>query len=313
MSLLFNMLTRLVRAFLPGSKHLLISWLQSPSTVILETPKMKTVTVSIVSPSICHEVMGTDAMVLVFWMLSFKPAFSLPSFTFIKRLFSSSSLSAIRVVLSAYLGLLISLLTFWFQLVLHPAQHFSWYTLHISEMQGDNIQPWRAPFPIQNQFVVPCQVITVASWPAYMFLKRQVRWSGVPISLIIFLFVVIHTIKSFDVVNKEEVDVFLKLSWFFSYPTDVSNLISGSSAFSKPSLNIWKFSVHVLLKPGLQNFEHCLDSMWDECSRVVVWTFFGNDFLWDWNKTWPFPVLWPLLNFPNLLAYWGQHFHSIIF
>ena len=94
MSLLFSMLSRLVIAFLPRSKRLLISWLQSPSAVILETKKIKSVTVSIVSPSICHEVMGMDAMILVFWMLSFKPTFSLSSFPFIKRLFSSSSLSS---------------------------------------------------------------------------------------------------------------------------------------------------------------------------------------------------------------------------
>src|SRR5574340_176553 len=90
MSLLFNMLSRLVMTFLPRSKCLLISWLQSPSAVILEPPKIKSVTVSIVSPSISHEVMGLDDMVLVFSMLSFRPAFSLSSFSFIKRLFSSS-------------------------------------------------------------------------------------------------------------------------------------------------------------------------------------------------------------------------------
>ena len=99
MSLFFNMLSRLVITFLPKSKHLLISWLQSPFAVILEPKKIKSVTVSIVSPSICHEVMGPDAMILVFWMLSFTPTFSLSSFTFIKRLFSSS-LFAIRVVSS---------------------------------------------------------------------------------------------------------------------------------------------------------------------------------------------------------------------
>ena len=132
MSLLFNMPSRLVITFLPRSKCLLISWLQSPSAVILEPPKIKSATVSTVSPSICHEVMGLDAMVFVFWMLSFKPNFSLSSFTFIKRLFSASSFSAIRVVSSAYLTLLIFLPQSWFQLVLHPAQHFSWYTLHIS-------------------------------------------------------------------------------------------------------------------------------------------------------------------------------------
>ena len=109
MSLLFNMLSRLVIAFLPKSKPLLISWLQSPSAVILEPPKIKSVTVFIVSPSICHEVMGLDAMILIFWMLTFKPTFWLSSFAFIKRLFSYSSLSAIRVVSSAYLRLLIFL------------------------------------------------------------------------------------------------------------------------------------------------------------------------------------------------------------
>ena len=108
MSLLFNMLSRLAITFIPRSKCLLISWLQSPSAVILEPPKMKSVTVSTVSPSICHEVMGPDAMILVFLMLSFKPTFSLSSFTFIKRLFSSS-FSAIKVVSSSYLRLLILL------------------------------------------------------------------------------------------------------------------------------------------------------------------------------------------------------------
>ena len=103
MTLLFNMLSRLVIAFLPRSKRLLTSWLQSPSALIWEPPKIKSATVSTVSPSISYEVMGLDAMIFVFWMLSFKPTFSLSSFTFIKRLFSSSSLSAIRVVSSAYL------------------------------------------------------------------------------------------------------------------------------------------------------------------------------------------------------------------
>src|SRR5574340_514921 len=96
-SLLLNMLSRLVITFLPRSKHLLISWLQSPSAVILEPPKIKSDTVSTVSPSISHEVVGPDAMIFVFRMLSFKPTFSLSTFTFIKRLFSSSSLSATRV------------------------------------------------------------------------------------------------------------------------------------------------------------------------------------------------------------------------
>jgi len=126
-------------------------------------------------------------------------------------------------------------------------------------------------------------------------------------------FLVIHTVKSFAIVNKAEVDVILEFSRFFDDQADVGNLISGSSAFSKFSLNTWKFTNHVLLKPGLENFEHYFPSVWDEYNCVVVWTFFGIAFLWDWNENWPFPVLWPLLSFPNLLTYWVQHFHSIIF
>ena len=126
-------------------------------------------------------------------------------------------------------------------------------------------------------------------------------------------FVVIHTVKGFGIVNKVEVDVFPKLFCFFDYPTDVGYLISGSSTVSKTSLNIWKFMVHVLLKPGLENFEHYFASVWDECNCAIVWAFFGIAFLWDWNENWPFSVLWLLLSFPNLLAYWVQHFHSIIF
>ena len=90
-------------------------------------------------------------------------------------------------------------------------------------------------------------------------------------------------------------------SCFYYDPADVSNLIPGSSAFSKSSLSIWKFSVHVLLKPGLENFEHYFTSMWDEYNCAVAWAFFGIAFLWDWNENWPFPVLWPLMSFPNLL------------
>ena len=83
-------------------------------------------------------------------------------------------------------------------------------------------------------------------------------------------FVVIHTVKDFGIVNKAEVDVFVELPCFFYDPTDVGNLISGSSAFSKSRLNIWKFTIHVLLKPGLENFEHYFASMTDECNCVVV-------------------------------------------
>ena len=125
-------------------------------------------------------------------------------------------------------------------------------------------------------------------------------------------FVVIHTVKGFSVGNEEEVDVFMEFSCFFNDPADVGNLISGSSAFLKYNLNIWKFSVRVLMKPKLENFEHYFASMWNECNCVVAWTFFDIA-LWDWNENWPFPFLWPLLSFPNLLAYWVQHSHSIVF
>ena len=106
MSLLFHMLSRLIIAFLPKSKNILISWLQSTSAVILEPPKIRSVAISIFSSYICHEVTGPNVIILVFWMLSFKPAFSLSSFILIKRLFSSFSLSVIRMVSSAYLRLL---------------------------------------------------------------------------------------------------------------------------------------------------------------------------------------------------------------
>ena len=126
--------------------------------------------------------------------------------------------------------------------------------------------------------------------------------------------VVIHTVRGFGIVNKAEVDVFLELSCFFDDPADVGNLISGSSAFSTSSLYIWKFLFQVLLKPSLKNFEHYLAIKWNECNCAVVWAFFGIALLWDWNENWHFPVLWPLLNFPNLLTLGVQiHFHSIIF
>ena len=146
------------------------------------------------------------------------------------------------------------------------------------------IQTWRTAFPIWNQSVVPCLVITVASWPAYRFLRRQVRWAGIPISWWKFSIVCCHP-HCFGIVNKAKVDVFLELSCFFNDPTDVSNLISGSSAFSKSSLNIWKFTVHVLWKPGLENFDLYFTSKWDECNCVVVWAFLGIAFLWDWMET----------------------------
>ena len=175
------------------------------------------------------------------------------------------------------------------------------YSAYKLNKKGDNTQPWSTLFPIWNQSVVLCPVLTVASWPCIQVSQEtgQMVWYSYPFQNFPH-FVVIHTVKGFGIVNKAEIDVLLELSYFFDNPADVGNLISGSSAFSKISLNIWKFTVHVLLKPGLENFEHYFTSMWDECNCVVVRAFFGIAFLGDWNENWPFPVLWPLLSFPDL-------------
>ena len=183
MSLFFNMLPRLVITFLPRSKLLLISWLQTPSAVIWEPKKLKFLTVSIVSPFICHEVMGPDAMIFVFWMLTFKPALSLSSFTLIKSHFGPSSLSVIKVVSSAYLRLLMFLTTILIPACesSSPAFHMMYSAYKLSK-QDDNIQPWHT-FAILSQ---SCLVLTVASYPECRLLREQVRWSGIPISLRIF-------------------------------------------------------------------------------------------------------------------------------
>ena len=174
--------------------------------------------------------MGLDAMIFIFWKLGFKPAFSLSSFTFIKRLFSYSSFSPIGWCHLLVWGYWYFSWQSWFQLVLPPAQHFTWYTLHRSRC-------------------------------------------------------------------------FLEFSCFFYDTMHAGNFISGSSAFSKSSLNIWMFSVHIVQKPSLENFQYYFARGWDDCNCAVVWTFFGIAFFRDWNESWPFPVLWPLLSFPNLLVY----------
>ena len=183
--------------------------------------------------------------------------------------------------------------------------HFHFHSTCKLNKQGDNVQPWRTPFLIWNQSAVPCPVLTVASWSCIHISQEagQVVWCS-------------HLLKNFPqfmVIHTVTVDVFLKLSCFFNNPADVGDLISGSSAFSKASFNIWEFMVHILLKPGLENFEYYFASVWDEGNCLIVWAFFGIAFLWDWNENWPFPVLWPLLSFPNLLTYCVQLFHSFIF
>ena len=167
------------------------SWLKSSSAVTLETKKIKSITASTFPLSIYHEVIGPYSMTLVFecWISSqpFHYPFSLSSFTLLKRLFSSSSLSAIRMLSSAYLRLLIFLLA-----ILIPACDSSslaspkMYSAYKVNKWCDNIQPCHTSFPILNHSIVPCPVLTVASWPTHRFLRRQVRWSGTPISLRIF-------------------------------------------------------------------------------------------------------------------------------
>ena len=126
-------------------------------------------------------------------------------------------------------------------------------------------------------------------------------------------FVMIYTVKGFGVVNKAEVDIFLELSCFFSDPNGCWQFDLWFLCLFWIQLEHLKFMVHVQLKPDLENFEHYFASMWDECNCTVVWTFFGKAFLWDWNENWPFPVLWSLVSFPNLLAYWMQHFQASSF
>ena len=105
----------------------------------------------------------------------------------------------------------------------------------------------------------------------------------------------IHTVKGFSIVNELEVDVSLEFPCFFYDPADVGDLISGSFVFSKSSLYTWKFSVHILLKPSLKDFEHYFTSVWNEHNCTVVWRFFGIAFPWDWNENWPFPDMWLLM------------------
>ena len=230
-------------------------------------------------------------------MLSFNPTFSLSSFTLIKRLFSSSLLSAIRVVSSAYLRLLIFL-----PAILIPACASSSLAFHTVcsacklNKQGDSIQPWHTLFPIWKQPIVP-SMKSVACWSAYRFLRRQVRWSGIPTPRMFHSLLWSTRLKALVLSVKQS---FLEFSCFFHDPMDVGHLMSGSSVYSKSSLYLWKLLVHILLKPSLKDFEHYHDRMLNECSCEVVWRFFSIAFLRDWNENWPFPVLWPLLSFPNL-------------
>ena len=145
---------------------------------------------------------GTGCLILVFQMLSFKPAFSYSSFTFIQRLFNFSSLSAIRVVSSVYMRWWLFLAEILIPVCTpsSPAFHRMYFAYKLNK-QGDNTQPWHPPVPIWNQSIVLCPVLTFVSWLAYRFLREWVRWSSIPSSLRIVQFVVIHTIKGFSINN----------------------------------------------------------------------------------------------------------------
>jgi len=177
--------------------------------------------------------------------------------------------------------------------------------------QGDNIQPWYL------SYFEPVCGYKSASNSCFLTWIQISQEAG----MVVWYSHLFSTVccdphrKGFSVVNEAEIDFFffLELPCFFYHPTDVGNLISGSSAFSKSSLYIWNFSVHVLLKPILKDCEHSQGSMWKKHNYMVVWILFGIVLLWDWNENGPFPVLWPLLSFPNLQAYWVQHFNSVIF
>ena len=165
MSLLFNTLSRFVIAFLPRNNYLLISWLQSPSALTLEPKKRKSVTAFTFSLSVCHEVMGPDAMLLVFGMLHFKTTFSFSSFTLIKKLFSSSLPSAIRVISSAYH---LRLLIFLPVILISAYNSFSptfpmMCSMYKLNNQGDNKKPCYTPFLILNLSVVSYSFLTIAS------------------------------------------------------------------------------------------------------------------------------------------------------
>ena len=200
--------------------------------------------------------MGPGAMIFVFWMLSFQPAFSLSSFTFIKRLFSSSSLSAIRVVSSVYLRLLIFLPAILIPACASSSPAFLMiYSAYKLNKQGNNIQLWCAPFPILNQSVVPCPILIVSSWSAYRFHKRLVRWSGIPISWRIFHSLLWSIVRGFGIVNKAEIDVFLYLLFFWwsnrFWQFDLCFL-----CLFQNQLEHLEVHSSCTVEAGLENFEH---------------------------------------------------------
>ena len=238
------MLSRLVINFLPRSKCLLIPWLQSHLQWFGSPPKIKSVTVSTGSPSICHEVMGPDAMILVFWMLSFKPTFSLSYFTFVKQRFSSFLLSAVKDGVTCVFevtdispGNLDSSLCFHQPSISHDVlcmqvKQAGWQYAALT-YSFPYLEPVYCSKSSSNCYFLTCiQVSQEAGqvvWYSHIFQNFP-------------QFIVILTVKGFGIVSKAEIDVFLELSCLFDDPAGVGNLISASSTFTKSSLIIWKFT-----------------------------------------------------------------------
>ena len=262
-------------------------------------------------------------MILVFWVFSFKPTFSLSSFTHIKRLFISSSLFAIRVASFAYLRLLIFLLA-----VLIPvcgssslAFHMMYSAYSLSHQgspklnkQGGNIQSCPTPFPNFQPFSCSMSSYNCSFWHTYMFLRRQVKLSSIHVALRIF-HKCLDPHKVFSIVNEAEVDVdvFFWNSFAFAMIQGILEIRSLVILFLWNPITSGSSQVtHILLKPSLKELKKKKDTiMLNVHSCNVVWKLFA--LLWDWNENWPFPVLWPLVSFPNLLTYWVQHFNNIIF
>ena len=220
--------------------------------------------------SICHEAMGWDTVIIFFFQyLVLSRLFPLSSFTLIKRLFSSSSLSAIRVVSSAYLRLLRFLLP-----ILIPAGKSSspaflmMCSAYRVNKQGDSRQPCRTPFSVLNQSVVPYSVCFFLTHIQVSQETGKMAWYSHLLKSFPQLFM-IHTDTGFGVVDETEVDGFLEFPWFPYDPANVGSLISGCSSFSKPNLDIWMFLVHIMLKASMPDFKHFLTSMAVQFSSVA--------------------------------------------
>ena len=157
------------------------------------------------------------------------------------------------------------------------------YSVYKLNKQGDSIQPWPTPFPIWNQSVGLCPVLNVASWPAYRFNRRQVRWSGIPISFRIFQFFVRYTFKGFGVVNKAEVDVFLVFSCFSDDPMDVGNLIS--------------LFIYYLYYPECKQLDHLSILSWMQAKIL------------EWDR---FIIIFAAINTPPLIPFWEDVLSQIV-